>query len=250
MVVTMVNTRRLVPVLTTMLLAGCVLVGNAWGAEAFIKVKHAGVETTLAAGETRPQSIGSTAEVKLFIPSVALTISCTSSSGSGVVYNNYVGGVLKEGRLRSASLTLEGCSVVGQPACFINGAVSGAGKITTNPLSARLGYEPGTLNLEALIAPENSESLFTNIKITECAIENNYPIKGSLVALVKPAGMFVVVAKAILTTSGGVQQNTSIEFPEAAVTLTGQELKIGTKAVGVEGTLGLELTTGEKIGYF
>jgi hypothetical protein len=250
MVMDMVGIRRLIPVLVVTLLLSCALAGNASATEAYIKVKHAGIETTLAAGETRTQSIGSATEVKLFIPSVMLTISCASSSGSGQVYNNYVGGILKEGRLKSASLTLEGCSVVGQPKCFVNGAASGAGKITTNPLGARLGYEPGTLNLEALVTPENAESLFTTIKITECASEGNYRIKGNLVAGVEPAATFVVVAKAILTTTSGAQQKTSIEFPDATVVLTGQELKFGTKGVGVEGTLGLELFGGEKIGYF
>jgi hypothetical protein len=106
------------------------------------------------------------------------------------------------------------------------------------------------LNYVALIAPENAGAKFTVIKITECTLEGSYAIRGELVAQLKPANMLVMVAEAILATTSGVQQNKSVEFPVAGSTLTGQELKFGAKAVGVEGTLGLELTGGEQIGFF
>jgi hypothetical protein len=249
----MSQVKRLVMALAVATAFGLLVTASALAAtEAYFKVEKGGVTTTLAAGETRTQAISLPAEGKMYIPSLKLTIACTNATGSATIYNNYVGGVRKEGRLKSTTITFTGCGVVGQPSCYINGAIGGAGKITTNTLAARLGYQPGsTENVEADLSPEVAEKSVTTVEVAECAAEGGYPIKGQLVAGIGPSNeQMTAPVEGVITTSALVQQFKTIEFPVAKETLTGQELKFGTKEAALEGAIELVLPGGEKVGYY
>jgi hypothetical protein len=249
-----VSKRKLLTAVVAMLMVGSIASASASATEPYIKVEKGGVVTTLAEGVTKTQTFSMPAEGRLYIPTL-IGISCTNASGSGLIYNNYVGGVRKEGRLKTATITFEGCAVEGQPKCLINGAISGAGKITTNATSARLGYQPGsTENLEAVLSAENAEKLFTTIKVTECGSEGSYKVTGQLVAGVAPSNTFFeksVQGATTVNATSKLQQYKTIEFPGAKENLTGQELKFGTKAASIEGALEIGLTTaGESMGFF
>jgi hypothetical protein len=249
----MSQVKRLATALAVATALGLLVTASALAAtEAYFKVEKGGVTTTLASGETRTQTISLPAEGRMYIPALKLTIACTNATGSAVIYNNYVGGVRKEGRLKSTSISFTGCSVVGQSGCYINGAISGAGKITTNTLAARLGYQPAsTENVEADLYPEVAEKTFATVAITECASEGSYPIKGQLVAGIGPSNeLMTAPIEGVITTSALVQQFKTIEFPVAKETLTGQELKFGTKEAAIEGAIELVLPGGEKVGYY
>jgi hypothetical protein len=249
-----VSKRRLLTAVVAMLMVGSIASASASAAvEPYFKVEKGGVTTTLASGETRTQTFSMPAEGRIYVPGASLAIACTNASGSGLIYNNWVGATRKEGRLKEAKVTFEGCSVVGQPKCFINGAVSGAGKITTNAISARIGYQTeSTENIEAVLVAENAEKLFATVKITECALENNYKITGQLVVGIGPSNtLFEKAVEGGTTITGEIQQYKTIQFPVAAESLTGQELKFGAKTAAVEGALEIGLSTaGEKVGFY
>jgi hypothetical protein len=247
----MAQIKRLTAVAAAVTALGLVLAGSAFASEAYFKVEKGGVTTTLGSGETRTQSISLPDEGRLYIPSLKLTIACTGATGSATIYNNYVGGVRKEGRLKSTSISFTGCGVVGQPTCYVNGAIGGAGKITTNTIAARLGYQPGsTENVEAELYPEVEGKSFATVAVTECASEGNYIVKGHLVAGIGPANtMMAAPVEGVVTNSSGVQGIKTIEFPGAKESLSAQELKFGTKEVSIEGAIELVLS-GESVGYF
>lgn len=247
---TATNARRVSLAVVAAMIVGLLAAASAFATEAYMKVEKEGKVTTLASGETRTQSISLPAEGRMYIPTAGITIACTSAKGSGTIYNNYVSGTRKEGRLKSASITFEGCSVVGGTGCYIDGAISGAGKITTDTIDARLGYQPGSSeNVEALLAPE-SGTLFTTIDVEECALEGEYQIKGELVAGIGPDNTFMESSVQGVITTSGTQEYKTIEFPGAKESLSAQELKFGAKAASIEGALELVLSGGEKIGYF
>lgn len=250
-----VSARRLLSAMAVMLMVGSIASASASATEPYIKVEKGGVATTLAEGVTRTQTFSMPAEGRIYIPELSLTVACTNASGSGTVYNNYVAKVRKEGRLKSATITFEGCSVVGKPLCFINKAIGGAAKITTNTIAARLGYQPSTTeNIEALIAPEVATEPFTTIQLGEgCGtLEGSYKIKGQLIAGIGPANTFFERSvQGATTVTGSIQQYKTISFPGASETLSAQELKFGLKTASVEGALEIGLTTaGESIGFF
>lgn len=247
----MAQIKRLAAIAAAVTAVGLVASASAFASEAYFKVEKGGVTTTLASGETRTQTISMPSEGRLYIPSLKLTIACTNATGSAVIYNNYVSGVRKEGRLKSTSISFTGCSVVGQPTCYINGAISGAGKITTNTVAARLGYQPGSSeNVEADLYPEVEGKSFATVNVTECASEGAYIIKGQLVAGIGPSNeQMAEPVEGVTTTTGEVQQYKTIEFPGAKESLTGQELKFGTKPVSIEGAIALVIS-GEKVGYY
>jgi hypothetical protein len=247
----MAQIQRLTAVVVATTAIALTLVGNAFASEAYFKVQKGGVTTTLASGETRTQTIALPGEGRLYIPSLKLTIACTGATGSAVIYNNYVAGVRKEGRLKSTSISFTGCSVVGQPTCFINGAIGGAGKITTNTIAARLGYQPGsTENVEAELYPEVEGKSFATVNVTECASEGAYPIKGQLVAGIGPSNTLMAApVEGVTASSTQVQGIKTIEFPGAKESLSAQELKFGTKEVAIEGAIELVIA-GESVGYY
>jgi len=249
---TAISVRRLSLAAVAAIVIGMIASASAFATEAYMKVQKEGKVTTLASGETRSQTISLPGEGRLYMPSVGVTIACTSAKGSGTIYNNYVGSTREEGRLKSATITFESCSVVGNSGCYINGAISGAGKITTNTLAARLGYQPGSSeDIEALLYPEVSGKAFTTITISECVLEDVYAIKGQLVAGIGPANTFMAESvQGVVANSSEVQELKTIEFPGQKESLTGQELKFGTKGVAVEGALDLVLSGGEELGYF
>jgi hypothetical protein len=244
--------RRLSCAVAAVLALGLIIAGSALASEPYFKVESGGKVTTLGSGETRTQSFSLPAEGRMYIPALGLTIGCTNATGSGLIYNNYVSGARKEGRLKSATVSFTGCSVVEQPGCYVNGAVGGTGKITTNALTARLGYQPGsTENIEALLAPEVAGKAFATITVTECVSEGTYTIKGELVSGIGPSNTLMESSvQGVTTTTGEVQQYKSIEFPEAKEKLTEQELKFGTKGASIEGALELVLSGSEKVGYY
>lgn len=247
---TAAKARRVSLAVVATLIVGLVGTASASAAtEAYMKVEKEGKVTTLASGETRTQSFSLPAEGRLTIPNPAETIACTSAKGSGTIYNNYVGAERREGRLKSATITFEGCSVEGS-SCYIDGAVSGAGKITTTAIDARLGYQPGSSeNIEALLAPE-SGTKFTTISLEECVIEGSYEVKGTLVSGIGPSNTLQASSVQGVTASGGSQQYKTIEFPVAKESLSSEELKVGSKPATIEGALELTLSGGESLGYF
>lgn len=248
----MAQIKRLTAVGAAIAVVSLMATASALASEAYFKVEKGGVTSTLASGETRTQTISLPNEGMLYIPSLGFTVGCTNATGSAVIYNNYVSGVRKEGRLKSTSISFTGCSVVGQPSCYINGAIGGAGKITTNTLAARLGYQPGsTENVEADLSPEVAEKPFATVTVTECASEGLYTIKGQLVAGIGPSNTIMAApVEGVTTTTGSIQQFKTIEFPGAKENLSAQELKFGTKTVALEGAIELVLPGGEGVGYF
>jgi hypothetical protein len=248
---TTISARRVSLAAVAAIVVGMIATASAFATEPYMKVQKEGKVTTLAEGETRTQNISLPAEGRLYLPngSSTITIACTSAKGSGKIYNNYVSGKREEGRLKSATITFEGCSVVGKSTCYVNGAISGAGKITTSTLAARLGYQPGsTENIEAELYPE-SATTFTTISLTECSLEGSYTIKGQLVSGIGPTDTFLAAPVEGVVAASAVQELKTIEFPGQKESLTAQELKAGEKKVSVEGALELVLS-GEELGYF
>jgi hypothetical protein len=248
---TAISARRVSLAALAAIIIGMIATASAFATEPYMKVQKEGKVTTLAEGETRTQTIGLPAEGRLYLPAAGttITIACTSAKGSGKIYNNYVGGKREEGRLKSASVTFEGCSVVGKSGCYIDGAIAGAGKITTNTLAARLGYQPGSSeNIEAELYPESSTT-FTTITLSECSLEGVYTIKGELVSGIGPTNTFLAAPVEGVVASSAVQELKTIEFPGQKEDLSARELKVGEKKVSVEGALELVLS-GEELGYF
>jgi hypothetical protein len=221
--------------------------------EPYFKAENTkGEVTTLAEGQTRSVTATLPYAGEMHIPELGISIYCTVANGSGVVYNNYVSKTLREGRLKSGVITFEDCGVNGAPECYVDGAISGAGKITTNTIAGRLGYQPGgsPTNAEAALSPEEVGGLFTTIKISECALEGGYKVKGTLVAGVGPINTLLERTVQGVTALEGVQEFKSIEFPVAKEKLEGQELKYGAHSASIEGALEFVVSGGEKLGIF
>lgn len=227
-------------------------------AEPYIKAENAkGEVTTLAEGQTRTVTALLPYAGEMHIPALNVSITCTQASGEGKVYNNYVSGSLREGRLKSGVITFEDCSVVNpdNPSevseCYINGTLSGGGRITTNDIAGRFGYEPGsTENVEAALFPESVGGNFTKIEISECALEDPYPVKGMLIAGIGPTNTFLERTVQGVTALEGIQEFKSIEYPASKEKLENEELKYGAHPASIEGALEFVVSGGEKLGVF
>jgi hypothetical protein len=221
--------------------------------EPYLKVENTkGEVSTLGEGQTKKITASMPQAGEMHIPALGISITCTGASGSAEVYNNYVGGSRREGRMKSGVITFEGCGLVGGESCYINGAISGAAKITTNSIKATMAYQPGTTeNAEAALAPEAVGGTFASIAIEECALnEGKYPVKGTLVAGIGPVNTLLERTIQGVTALSGIQEFKSTENPVAKEKVEGQELKYGTHPASIEGALEIVVSGGEKLGVF
>lgn len=250
--------KRLLSVAVLALVVCGVAAGSASAAEPYFKVENTKHEVSvLAEGLTRNVTVTLPAAGEMHIPALGLSIYCTKASGSGTVYNKYVSGS-PQARLESGVVSFEGCGVVEASekisSCYVNGAISGAGKITTNALDVKFGYQPGSSgeNVEALLAAEGAEALVTTIKISECALEGSYKIKGDLVAGFGPTNTLLEKTVQGVTALEGIQEYKTVEFPAATSEklLEGQELKFGAHPASIEGALEFAAPSGEALGVF
>jgi hypothetical protein len=251
--VDMGRTKMLGLCLVAVFAMGAVMASAASATEPYFKAENSkGEVSILTSGQSRTVKVSMPYAGEMHIPGLGVSIYCTNASGTGVVSNHYSGATRLEGRfVSSAGIKFEGCGVVNEPSCHVGGGAGGAGKIQTNELVARLGYQPGsTANVEADLYAEEWFGIFTTIELSDCVLSGNYPIAGALIAGIGPTSTLLSSTIQGVTALEGIQEFSSIEFPASKEKLTGEELYYSFWQASLEGALEFTAPSGEKLGIF
>lgn len=164
-----------------------------------------------------------------------------------MVYNEYKGTEVAEGRLNKGKITFESCVVVNNSTCTV------PGNIPASNILGRFGNEPvdKTSKVEDLIytnAKYFATIKFGNVPGETCTLPSgNLAVTGGVIGVGEPTNTlttkFIVNTKVITATS--LQELKEIEFPAFGEKLTNQELKLGNNKASIEGEL--ELQTAEPL---
>jgi hypothetical protein len=195
-------------------------------------------------------------------------VACRAVSGEVKAYNEYVKGVLSEGRLKEAKIVLEDCNLVENHTCEVNGKEEAS--IPLEHALGRLGYKPGATEkereegkgVEELFYSEAGKSFstlqFTNKPPETCTLPSTkWPMTGGIIWTGSPvnglATSLSMVTKVVQNrgTHHFEAELTTINFPAFGETLTGQEIKLGSNIFSLETEeLGLTPPAGVELGVF
>jgi hypothetical protein len=197
---------------------------------------------------------------RIRIPTLSITITCTTGTGKGEIYNGEVENLTTHikylvGSLDHAEVTFEGCAVEGAPACYINGAISGAAKISATELAGKLGYDPKVNEVRLHLTSTKAGSVFTTFDIEECAMEGAYPLKKGVIGLAPNAELEKLKKELNFTfavNGADLQLLKEISNPQIGTTEV-DELVFGAHAASLESGIELKVTpkvTGEGVGIY
>jgi hypothetical protein len=192
-------------------------------------------------------------------------IECRAASGEVKAFNEYVKGVLKEGRLKESKVVLEDCELPGaSPQCEINGKENGEASIPFEHVLGRLGYKPGATEkereegkgVEELFYPEAGK-YYSTLKFSgRCPIapDKTGDLKGGVIWTGSPVNKLAAsLVMGTRTMGHGQAELTEINFPEFGETLKG-EGSLEAPGVGIiftlETELGLTPPAGVELGVF
>jgi hypothetical protein len=244
------------------LVTSAVCVATASAEEPLFKVGEIAHEVAtrhiLAPSEKRSVTVKSLPS-KIILPALNLTIACSGGTGRGEIHNSEVENLktkIKQiiGYLENAELLYEGCEVIGSPACYVNGAIGGSGKIAVTALTGKLGYEPPGKEVGINLVSNNSGSPFSTIMVTECAFEEIYKITHGVIGLFAPGEIEKLKTTLIpkFEATKGIQKVGEIENPLLG-TAEKDELKYGVHSAALESAIELEVkpkNPGEGFGIY
>jgi hypothetical protein len=222
---------------------------------------------TLGEGQSVALKVKQKGDSKLWAPedkTSSAFIQCTAASGEVKAYNEYVKGMLKEGRLREAKVVLEDCEIPEASECEINGKEHGEASIPFEHVLGRLGYKPGATEkereegkgVEELLYPEAGK-YYSTLKFSGagCSLSKKTgDLTGGVIWTGSPVNK--LAASLVMGTrvvGGGQAELTEINFPEFGETLK-REGSLETPGLGMiftlESELGLTPPAGVELGVF
>jgi hypothetical protein len=171
-------------------------------------------------------------------------IECSVARGHGEILNS--GGIA---RIDKLEMTFEECKLPGHSMCSINGSPT-HGSIKTAVLESEFGYEPPVVTSEVLVNMVPNGGVFAEVEFsgTSCPLSpGTYQIKKGVISEIP--SIDVNTTPSITSFLAELQLNGSDEqyhqeIEETPLTTTLDQLKIGTKGLGIEAELEFNLLSG------